>query len=150
MNECMTYRNRLKTLGADNAREFFIQKLLDVDKEYMIMRASLRTQTPEQIVAALMEQYQLFQRHKENDRRGGQVPAGLNRPKFNRPRGQGRPPAVAVAAIGAVGGEHVGKSAHPEGCITSSEDRVIYVLECAASLITPPLTQVPAIHEEVT
>ena len=30
----------------------------------------------------------------------------------------------------------VGKSAHPDGCITSSEDRVISVLECAASLIT--------------
>ena len=65
VNECMTYRNRLKALGADIPREFFIQKLLDVDKEYMFMRASLRTQTPEQIVAALMEQYQLFQRHKQ-------------------------------------------------------------------------------------
>ena len=29
------------------------------------------------------------------------------------------------------------KSAHPEGCITSSEDRVIYVLERAASLRKP-------------
>ena len=67
------------------------------------MRASLRTRTPEQIVAALMEQYKLFQRHKENDRRGGQAPACQNRPRFNRPRGQVRPPAVAVAAIGAGG-----------------------------------------------
>ena len=33
VNECMTYRNRLKALGADIPREFFIQKLLDVDKE---------------------------------------------------------------------------------------------------------------------
>ena len=117
VNECMTYRNRLKALGADIPREFFIQKLLDVDKEYMFMRASLRTQTPEQIVAALMEQYQLFQRHKDTDRRGGQAPAGQNRPRFNRPRGQGRPPAVAVAAIGAGGGEqrschHCGKKGH--------------------------------------
>ena len=31
VNECMTYRNRLKALGADILREFFIQKLLDVD-----------------------------------------------------------------------------------------------------------------------
>ena len=84
VNECMTYRNQLKAFGADIPRKFFIKKLLDVDKEYMFMRASLRTQTPEQIVAALMEQYQLFQRHKENDRRGGQAPAGLNRPRFNR------------------------------------------------------------------
>ena len=52
VNECMTYRNRLKALGADIPREFFIQKLLNVDKEYTFMRASLRTQTPEQIVAA--------------------------------------------------------------------------------------------------
>ena len=89
VNECMTYRNRLKALGADIPHEFFVQKLLDVDKEYMFMRASLRTQTPEQIVAALMEQYQSFQRHKDNDRRGGQAPAGQNRPNFNRPRGQG-------------------------------------------------------------
>ena len=60
VNECMTYRNRLKALGAEIPREFFVQKLLDVDKEYMFMRASLLTQSPEQIVAALMEQYQLF------------------------------------------------------------------------------------------
>ena len=57
VNECMTYRNRHKALRADIPREFFIQQLLDVDKEYMIMRALLRTQSPEQIVAALMEQY---------------------------------------------------------------------------------------------
>ena len=60
VNECMTYRNRLKALGAEIPREVFIQKLRDVNKEYMFMRASLRTETPEQIVAALMEQYQLF------------------------------------------------------------------------------------------
>ena len=69
VNECMTYRNRLKALGADIPRDFFNQKLLDVDKEYMFMRASLRIQspeqTPEQIVATLMEQYQLFLRHME-------------------------------------------------------------------------------------
>ena len=51
------------------------------------MRASLRTHSPEQIVAALMEHYQLLQRHKENDRRGGEASAGLNHPRFNRPRG---------------------------------------------------------------
>ena len=117
VNECMTYRNRLKALVADIPREFFIQKLLDVDKEYMFMRASLRTQSPEQIVTALMEQYQLFQRHKENYRRGGQAPAGQNRPRFNRPRGQGRPPVVPVTEIGAGGGEqrschHCGKKRH--------------------------------------
>ena len=117
VNECMTYRNRLKALGADIPREFFIQKLLNVDKEYMFMLASLRTQTPEQIVDALMEQYQLFPRHKENDRRGGQVPAGVNCPKFNWPRGQGRRSAGAAAAIGAGGGEqrschHCGKKGH--------------------------------------
>ena len=117
VNECMTYRNRLKALGAEIPPEFFIQKLLDVDKDYMFMRASLRTQPPEQIVAALMEQYQLFQRHKGNYRRYGQAPTGQNRPKFNWPRGQGRPPAVAVAAIGASGGErrschHCGKKGH--------------------------------------
>ena len=38
-------------------------------------------------------------------------------------------PAAALA-------RHVGKSALPEGCITSSEDRVVKGLECAASLIT--------------
>ena len=117
VNECMTYRNRLRALGAVIPREFFIQRLLDVDKEYTFMRASQRTQTLEQIVAALMEQYQLFQRQKDNDRRGGQALAGQNRPRFNRPRGQGRPPVVAVAAIGAGGGEqrschHCSKKGH--------------------------------------
>ena len=116
VNECMTYINRLKAKGAEIPREFFVQKLLDVDKEYMYMRASLRTQSPELIVAALMEQYQLFQRHTDNDRRGGQAPAGQNRPRFNLSRSQGRP-AVAVAAIGTGGGEqrschHGGKKGH--------------------------------------
>ena len=64
VNECMTYRNRLKALGAEIPREFFVQKLLDVDKEYMFTRASLHTQSPEQIVATIMKQHQLFQRHK--------------------------------------------------------------------------------------
>ena len=100
VNEGMTYRNRLEALGADNPREFFVQKLLDVDKEYLFMRPSLRAHTPKQIVAALMERYQLFQRHKNNDHRAGQAPTGQNRPKFNRPHGPGRPPTVAVAAIG--------------------------------------------------
>ena len=117
VNECMTYRNRLKALGAEIPREFFVQKLLDVDKEHMFLRASLRTYSPEQIVAALMEQYQLFPRHKDNDCRAGTALARQNRPKFNRPCGQGRPPAVAVAAIGKGGGEqrschHCGKKGH--------------------------------------
>ena len=43
VNECMTYRNRLKALGAEILREFFVQKLLDVDKEHMFLCASLRT-----------------------------------------------------------------------------------------------------------
>ena len=46
VNECMTYRNRLKALGAEIPRKCFIQKMLDIDKEYMFMRASLRTQSP--------------------------------------------------------------------------------------------------------
>ena len=117
VNGCMTYRNRLKALGAEIPREFFVQELLDVDKQYMFMRASLRTQSPEQMVAALMEQYQLFQRHKDSVRRAYQTPAGHNCPKFNQPRGQGRPPAVAVAAIGAGWVEqrscdHCGKKRH--------------------------------------
>ena len=89
VNECMTYMNRLKALGAEIPREFFVQKLLDVDKEYMFMCASLRTQSPGQVVAALMEHYQLFHRHKDSDRRGGSAPSGHNRPRLNRPRGQG-------------------------------------------------------------
>ena len=46
-----------------------------------------------------MEQYHLFPRHKDNDCRAGPALARQNRPKYNRPHGQGRPPAVAVAAI---------------------------------------------------
>jgi len=40
VNECMTYRNRLKALGTEIPREFLVQKLLDVDKEHMFMRVS--------------------------------------------------------------------------------------------------------------
>ena len=91
VHDCVTYRKktRLKALGAEIPREFFVQRLLDVDKESMFMRASLRTQSPQQTVAARMEEYQLFQRHRDNDRRAGSAPAG-NRPKFSRPRDQGR------------------------------------------------------------
>ena len=32
VHECMTYRNRLKALGAGIPRKFFVQNLLDVDK----------------------------------------------------------------------------------------------------------------------
>ena len=46
VNKCTTYRNRLKPLGADIPREFFIQKLLDVDKEYMFMRACVHHCAP--------------------------------------------------------------------------------------------------------
>ena len=48
VNECMTYRNRLKAFDAEIPRGFFVQKLLDVDKEYV--SASLREQLPKQIV----------------------------------------------------------------------------------------------------
>ena len=97
VHECMTYRlswghtagsysrNRLKALDAEIPRELFFKKLLDADKEYMFMRVSVRTQPLEQVVAALMEQYQLFQRHRVNDRIAGSSPAG-KLPKFNRPR----------------------------------------------------------------
>ena len=68
VNECMTYRNRLKAFDAEIPRGFFVQKLLDVDKECMFMSASLREQLPKQIVVALMEQYPLFQRHRDIDR----------------------------------------------------------------------------------
>ena len=117
VNVCMTYRNCPKALGAKVPHEILVQKLLDVAKEYMFMRASLRTQSPKQIVASLMEQYQLLQRQRDIDRRVGSAPASQNRPNFNRPCGQGRPPAVAVAAIGKGGGEqrschHCGKKGH--------------------------------------
>ena len=45
VNEGMTYRNRLKALGVEIPLEIFVQKLIDVYKDYMFMRASLRTQS---------------------------------------------------------------------------------------------------------
>jgi len=100
LNECMPYRNCLKALGAEIPCEFFVQTMLDVDKEYMFMCASLRKQSPEQIVMlAANGAVSAEPEARDNDRRVGSAPAGQNRPQFNRPRGQGRPPAVAVAAI---------------------------------------------------
>ena len=84
VQQCMPWRNRLKALGAKLPHELFLQRLLEVDDEYMFMRASLVSMSPEQIVAALMEQYRLFQQRKQE------------RPRI-RPRGQGPP---ALAAIG--------------------------------------------------
>ena len=60
VQQCMTWRNRLKALGAELPHELCVQRLLEVDDEYMFMRASLVSMSPEQIVAALMEQYRLF------------------------------------------------------------------------------------------
>ena len=54
--------------------------------------------SPQQIVAALMEQYRLFQQRKQQ-RQARSVPAGRGNPR-NRPRGRGPP---ALAAIGRVG-----------------------------------------------
>ena len=54
--------------------------------------------SPEQIVAALMEQYRLFQ-HRKQQRQARSVPAGRGNPR-NRPRRRGPP---ALAAIGRVG-----------------------------------------------
>ena len=70
----------------------YLQRLLQVDDEYMFMRASLVSMSPEQIMAALMEQYQVFQQRKQQ-RQARLAPAGCGHPR-NRPRGQG-PPALA-------------------------------------------------------
>ena len=76
VQQCMTWRNRLKALGAELPHELFVQRLLEVDDEYMFMRASLVPMSPEQIVAALMEQYRLFQQRKQR-RQARSAPAGL-------------------------------------------------------------------------
>ena len=40
VNECMTYRNRLKALGAEIPREFFVQKVFDVDNIFSCVHHS--------------------------------------------------------------------------------------------------------------
>ena len=57
------------------------------------MRASLVSMSPEEVVAAVMEQYRLFQQRKQQ-RQAPSAPAGRGHPR-NRPRGQG-PPALAT------------------------------------------------------
>ena len=89
-------------LGAKVSHKLFVQRLLEVDDEYMFMRASLVSMSPEQILAALMEQYQLFQKTKQQ-RQDRSAPAGRGQPG-NRPRGQGPP---SLAAIGRGGEQHV-------------------------------------------
>ena len=111
VQQCMTWRNRLKALGAELPHELFVQRLLEVDIEYMFMRAPPVSMSPQQIVAALMEQYRLFQQRKQQ-RRTRSAPAGRGHPK-NRPRGQGPP---ALAAINRQGEQRVchncGKPGH--------------------------------------
>ena len=89
VQHCMTWRNRLKALGADLPHELFVQDLLEVDDEYMFIRSSLVSISPEQILAALMEQYRLFQQRKQQ-RQARSAPAGRGHPR-NRPRGQDPP-----------------------------------------------------------
>ena len=64
VQQCMTCHNRLKALGAELPHELFVQRLLEVDDQYMFMRASLVSMAPEQILAALLDQYRLFQQRK--------------------------------------------------------------------------------------
>ena len=66
------------------------------------MRASLVFVSPEQIAAALMKQYRLFQQRKQQ-RQARSAPAGRGNPR-NQPRGQGPP---ALAAIGRGGEQRV-------------------------------------------
>ena len=61
VQQCMTWRNRLKALRAELPHELFVQRLREVDDAHMLMTASLVSMSPEQIVAALMEPYRLFQ-----------------------------------------------------------------------------------------
>ena len=60
VQQCMTWCNRLKALGAELPHEMFVQHLPEVDDEYMFMRASLVSMSLDQLVATLMEQYSLF------------------------------------------------------------------------------------------
>ena len=101
VQQCMKWRNRLNTLGAKLPHEFFV-RLLEVDNKYMFMRASLVSMSPEQIVAALMEPYRMFQQRKQN-RQARSAPAGRGHPT-NRPRGQG---PTALADIGRRGERRV-------------------------------------------
>ena len=111
VEQYMTWRNRLKALGAALPHELFVQHYLEVGDECMFMRASLVSMSPEQIVAALMEQYRLFQQRKQQ-RQARSALAVRGHPK-NRPRGQGAP---ALAAIGKGGDQRLchncGKPGH--------------------------------------
>ena len=98
VQQYMTWRNRLKALGAELPHELFVQRLLEVDDVYMFMRASLVSMSPEQIVVALMEQYRLFQQRKQQ-RHAWSAPAGQGHPR-NQPRGQGPPPVAAIGRGG--------------------------------------------------
>ena len=94
VQQCMTWRNRLKALGAELPHELFVHRLLEVDDEYMFMRASLVSLSPEETVAALMEQYRLFQQRKQQ-RQARLAPAGRGHPR-NREAGQGPPDVAAI------------------------------------------------------
>ena len=111
VQQCMTRRKRLKALGSELQHELFVQRLLEVDDEYMFMRASLVSMSQEQIVAAVMEPHRLFQQRKQQ-RQARSAPADQGNP-MNRPRGQGPP---AFAAINGGGEQRVchnwGKPGH--------------------------------------
>ena len=88
VHQCMTWRNRLKAPGAELPHELLVQRLLEVDDEYMFMRASLVSMTTEQIVAALMEQYRLFQQRKQR-RQARSAPAVATQEPASRPGSTG-------------------------------------------------------------
>ena len=92
VQQCMTWRKRLKALGAELPHELFVQRPLDVHDAYMFMRASLVSITPGQIVAALVEQYCLFQQRKQQ-RQARSAFAGRGPPRNQQLRSQGLPPA---------------------------------------------------------
>ena len=90
VNECMTYRNRLKALGADilrDSKSCGIPKVVRRRKRIYVHACISPHAVTRADSSSADEQYQLFKRHRDNDRRGGRAPAGQNRQRFNRPGG---------------------------------------------------------------
>ena len=86
VQQCMTWRKCLKALGAELPHELFVQLLLEVDDEYMFTHASPVSMSQEQIVAAPLEQYRLFQQCKQQ-RQARLALAGRSHPRNQRLRG---------------------------------------------------------------
>ena len=108
VNECMTVKNQLESLGETVLEKQFVDKLLNTDRELSYLRPMLVRAPIDDIVAGLTDGNSYHYQDRQHQHQHGN--AGRGRFQRRHPQGQGAPAAAAdapaMAAVNAgAGGE---------------------------------------------